>query len=175
MKVVSLIIGLLLAFPAFAQTSINVVGSDDKTAISGFDPVAFFTLKKAVVGDAKLTVVHQGAKWQFSTPENMQTFKQEPSKYVPAWGGHCAWAVSENGISAKKLSGGFEIIDGKLYLFSYGNRIKDGARDDFLYGRWSKDMRLRDGEKYWPELSRRLDEGTLAQPNASNYVRSRFE
>jgi YHS domain-containing protein len=158
-----------------AQTSINVVGSDDATAISGFDPVAFHTLKKAVKGDARFVVSHLGAQWLFASPEHMQSFKQDPERYMPAWGGQCAWAVSENGISSKKLSGDFEFVDGKLYLFAFGNSARDGAIRDFLYGRWPRASRVRDGDKNWPELKRQLEAGTLRQANASNYQRTRFD
>jgi hypothetical protein len=105
----------------------------------------------------------------------MKLFQANPEKYLPAWGGHCAWGVSENAVSRKLLSGDFEMIDGKLYLFSFGNSRKSSARDDFLYGRYSKDLRIRDGERYWPDLKRRLEDGSLVQATSQNYVRSRFE
>lgn len=170
-----LLLGLLLSSACLAQTSFNTMGSDDSTAISGYDPVAFHTAKKAVRGDPKLSHSYAGAKWVFVTEENMKLFEGNPEKYLPAWGGHCAWAVSENTLSQKLLSGDFELIDGKLYLFSFGNSRKSSARDDFLYGRWPKDRRIQDGDRYWPDLKRRLEDGSLVQATSQNYKKSQFE
>ena len=158
------------------QTFVNTVGSDDKTAISGFDTVAFFTEEKAIRGSPAFEHSYRGAKWRFSNQEHLKLFQVNPEKFMPEWGGQCAWAVSESGsISPKKLSGSFEFIEGKLYLFAFGNRAADSARDSFLYGQWPADMRIRDGNKYWPELKRKLEEGVVVQPNSSNYRRSEFE
>lgn len=169
------VLSVLAPVAALAQVSINIVGSDDNTAISGFDAVAFQTQKQTLVGDKQFAHAHGGATWRFSSAENLKAFQADPEKYVPAWGGHCAWAVSENGISSKKLSGAFEIIDGKTYVFSYGNRSKDGAKDDFLYGRVSRHMRLTDGNRFWPAIKSDLESGSRQQPNASSYTKSRFE
>jgi YHS domain-containing protein len=166
---------LALSVGALAQTSINTVGSDDRTAISGFDPVGFLAEKKALPGSPALSHDYGGAKWLFSSPENLEAFRANPEKFVPAWGGQCAWAISEGTLSTKKLSGAFEVIDGRTYLFAYGNNTKTGPRDDFLYGRTSRPMRLREGDKHWSEFKKKLEAGQLLQPNSSNYTRTRFE
>lgn len=170
-----LLLGLLLSSACVAQTSWNTMGSDDSTAISGYDLVAFHTVKKTLRGDPKISHTYAGAKWLFATEENRKLFESDPDKYLPAWGGHCAWGVSENGLSRKLLSGDFEMIDGKLYLFSLGNSRKSSARDDFLYGRWPRDRRIQDGNRYWPELKRKLEDGSLVQATSANYTKSRFE
>ena len=166
---------LLLSACALAQTFVNTVGSDDGVAISSFDPVAFFTQKKAIVGKPEFSHAYLGAKWLFSSEENLKAFQATPEKYLPEWGGQCATCVSENCISTKKLSGDFEIVDAKLYLFAHGNQSKSQAKDAFVYGRTSKAMRIRDGDKYWSDLKRKLEDGSAVQPNATNYRRSRFE
>jgi YHS domain-containing protein len=173
-----LLVGLslsLLASAASAETSINVIGSDDRTAISGYDPVGFIVQQKALVGNPQFAHEHAGAKWLFSSAENLKAFQAEPDKYLPAWGGHCAWEVSEGGVSTKKLSGAFAVLDGKTYLFSYGNRAKDGPKDDFLYGRVPLHIRLTEGNKHWSSIKPELESGVRLQPIAWNYVRSRFE
>lgn len=156
-------------------SAFNTMGADDSTAISGYDPVAFHTVQKALRGDPKLAHSYRGAKWVFATEENRRLFEDNPEKYLPAWGGHCAWAVSENLLSHKLLSGDFAMIEGKVYLFSFGNGRKSGARDDFLYGRRSAYQRIRDGDGYWPELKRKLEDGSIAQATSRNYKKSPFE
>jgi len=169
------ILSALSLLTAQANTAINTVGSDDRTAIAGFDVVSFFNAKKSVPGTLQYSFEYEGVKWLFSTEENLNAFKAKPDAFLPAWGGHCAWAISEKSISSKKVSGDFEIIDGKLYLFSYGRNQKSGAKDDFLYGRYSKSLRLRDGERAWPEIKAGLENGTLPQPDSKTYQKSQFE
>ena len=158
-----------------AQTASNTTGSGDSTAINGYDVVAFHTQRKALHGDAKISVGYGGAKWLFSSEENKALFESAPEKYLPAWGGQCAWAVSHGGLSRKLLSGDFEVIQGQLYLFSYGNNRKSGARDHFVYGRHPVNILVRDGNRHWPELKRKLEEGSMAQPDLGNYSKSPFE
>jgi len=174
-RLVTLLFLFFLSTQAFAETFINTTGSDDKTAISGFDTVAFFTEKKAIPGKPGFEFSYLGAKWLFSSQENLNLFQKNPEKYMPEWGGQCAWAVSENLLSKKKITDSFEFINGKLYLFSFGNDSKDAAKNDFLYGRRRANMRIPDGDKNWLELKRKLKEGVIAQPNSSNYRKSRFE
>ena len=174
-QVLVVAVGLLLSSMCLAQTSFNTMGSDDSTAISGFDPVAFHTVKKALRGDLKISHSYGGAKWIFASEENRKLFEASPEKYTPAWGGHCAWAVPRNSLSRKLLSGDFEVIEGKLYLFSFGNSRKSAARDDFLYGRYSPSMSIRDGNGHWADLRRRLEDGSLVQESSSDYTRSPYE
>lgn len=82
----------------------------------GYDVVAYFS-NKAVEGDKKFTTEFDGVKFKFSTKENLEIFKKNPKKYVPAYGGYCAYAV---GVKAKKVGidpETFQIRDKKLYLF----------------------------------------------------------
>jgi YHS domain-containing protein len=174
-RLLSLLFCLLVSSVSLAETYINTTGSDDKTAISGFDTVSFFTTKKAVPGKPEFEFSHLGAKWLFSSAENMKLFHENPEKYMPEWGGQCAWCVSENCLSQKKVDGSFEFLSGKLYLFSPGNNKKSGALDDFMYGRWPQSRRVSDGQGNWAELKKKLEDGTLTQPNASTYRKTRFD
>lgn len=82
----------------------------------GFDVVAYFA-NKAIEGNKKYTAEFDGVKFKFSSKKNLEAFKKNPKKYVPAYGGYCAYAI---GAKAKKVSidpKTFEIRDGKIYLF----------------------------------------------------------
>jgi YHS domain-containing protein len=82
----------------------------------GYDVVAYFgnTFKE---GDIKFTTAYDGVKFKFSTKENLETFKESPEKYIPAYGGHCAYALGAKGKRASIDPETFEIKEGKLYLF----------------------------------------------------------
>ncbi|MDD7915434.1 YHS domain-containing (seleno)protein [Polaribacter ponticola] len=82
----------------------------------GYDVVAYFN-NKAVEGSKKFVATYDGVKFKFSTKDNLETFKKSPKKYVPEYGGFCAYAI---GVKGKKVSidpKTFEIRDEKLYLF----------------------------------------------------------
>ncbi|HEX6567161.1 MAG TPA: YHS domain-containing (seleno)protein [Chthoniobacterales bacterium] len=83
--------------------------------LQGYDPVAYFTQKKAVKGSPKYQTTYQGATYYFSSATDLATFKKGPSKYVPQYGGFCA-----NGIANRQANAGdptvFFVLKGKLYV-----------------------------------------------------------
>lgn len=84
-------------------------------AINGYDPVAYFTLNKAVMGNKTYTLTWKDATWYFSSQENLALFRASPQKYTPQFGGYCAFAIGK-GFTANTDPGAFTIIEGKLYL-----------------------------------------------------------
>ncbi len=82
----------------------------------GYDVVAYFS-NKVEKGDTKFITSYDRVKFKFSTKENLETFKESPNKYIPAYGGHCAYAIGAKGKRASIDPETFEIKDGKLYLF----------------------------------------------------------
>ena len=105
---------------AMRQKQFNL---DDQVAIKGYDPVAYFKLNKAVKGNKNLSVSHQGIVYYFSSVENREEFKKNPSTYEPQYGGWCAYAMGAKGEKVSIDPETFKIINGKLYLFyhSYFN------------------------------------------------------
>ncbi|MEM6665050.1 MAG: YHS domain-containing (seleno)protein [Pseudomonadota bacterium] len=113
---------------AFAGATGAIAGEQyvDETgfAVSGYDPVAFFSLEQAPVGEAQpkavpglasITAEWNGAKWAFATEENKATFLADPEKFAPAYDGHCAYGLAKGG----KVPGNpnlWRIVDGTLYL-----------------------------------------------------------
>ncbi|RZK56100.1 MAG: YHS domain protein [Pedobacter sp.] len=94
---------LLLVFsltPASAQTAQRKKNFNlDKSAlaIEGFDPVAYFTLKKAVQGKKEISLINDGVIYHFATTQNRELFKANPLKYEPQFGGWCAYAMGKTG------------------------------------------------------------------------------
>lgn len=111
MKQILLLLTLLLSFvsPTFAADDVAL------PAIGGYDPVSYFTEGKAVRGSGFNTAQFEGQSYLFSTKENVATFKANPAKYAPQFGGWCAYGAS----LGKKFYVDptvFEVVDGKLYL-----------------------------------------------------------
>ena len=84
--------------------------------LQGYCPVAYFALRKAIQCDSQFTSTHGGKLYHFASEEAKQEFDKNPDKYVPAYGGLCAFGMSiEKEFEACPTN--FKIIDGKLHLF----------------------------------------------------------
>ena len=124
-KLILALIVATLALPVFAQTKSLLNLDQAGVAIQGYDPVAFFTDKKPVKGEQKFLLKHDGAIYFFASKEHKDAFKAEPEKYVPGFGGYCAYGVSRNKLVEIDVAA-FQIVDGKLLL-----QYSQGVRDDF--------------------------------------------
>ena len=118
-------------------------GFFSSVALSGYDPVAYFTENKPVKGDSRYSTEYQGAQWHFSSAVNRDAFVADPKRYAPQYGGYCAWAVSE-GDTASADPKLWKIIDGKLYL-NY---------DADVQKKWELDIagHIRKADKNWPAV-----------------------
>lgn len=86
-------------------------------AIHGYDPVSYYVDDKPLEGKKSISISYNGAVYFFSTPKNLETFKKNPSKYEPAYGGWCAYAMGAKGEKVDIDPETYKIINGKLYLF----------------------------------------------------------
>ena len=96
----------------------DIYAHKTKGAIRGADTVAYWSLEpgaKAVRGDKNISHEYMGATWYFSTEENRNLFAENPEKYLPEYGGYCAFAVS-HGFTKTVDPDYWHIVDGKLYL-----------------------------------------------------------
>lgn len=107
---------LLVPFMAQAKISYN---DESKFGIHGYDAVAYLTDKKAVAGKENISSTYDGVTYLFSTASNKEKFALEPLKYIPAYGGWCAYAMAD-GEKVDVDPKTFKIIDGKTYLFYNG-------------------------------------------------------
>lgn len=118
---VGVIAGSVMITPAVAQTEADArkkqFNQEAGLAIGGYDPVAYFTQHKAVKGTAANAYTHQGVTYRFASAKHLETFKQSPAKYEPAYGGWCAYAMGATGEKVEIDPETFKVKDGKLYLF----------------------------------------------------------
>lgn len=102
-------------------------------AIQGYDPVAYFLQNKAVKGSKDLAVFHQGVVYYFSSANNKEEFKKNPTKYEPQYGGWCAYAMGAKGEKVSIDPETYKIVGGKLYLFYnklFNNTLTDWNKDE---------------------------------------------
>lgn len=117
--------------------------SSDGLALRGHDPVAYFKAGTPKKGDPSLMAKHAGGLYHFSSQKNKILFESDPGKYLPAYGGYCAYGTAVNA----KVDGDpnvWNIVDGKLYLNI--NRSVDRT--------WKrkKQTYIRQADKIWPKL-----------------------
>ncbi|MEZ4805329.1 MAG: YHS domain-containing (seleno)protein [Bacteroidia bacterium] len=91
--------------------------TSNNLAIKGYDPVAYFTSNKAILGDKKYAVKANGILYYCSSASNMKLFLQNYNKYEPQFGGWCAYAMGNSGEKVSIDPKTFKLINGKLYLF----------------------------------------------------------
>ena len=114
----------LLTMPstdAAAKPRINTIGLRG-VAIKGYDPVAYFTRRAPTRGSKKFSLRHAGAEWRFANAENKAAFATNPRKYIPAYGGYCAYGVAQ-GYLVKIEPTAWSVRGGKLYL-NYNRSIQ---------------------------------------------------
>ncbi len=87
----------------------------DGVALSGYDAVAYFVDGKPLKGSASHRSVYAGAIYYFASAEHKAVFETDPSRYIPAYGGWCAYAASINKLSPVDPER-WEIVDGRLIL-----------------------------------------------------------
>lgn len=143
MLAVGLALSALLTLPVatLANDVTNFV--EDGYAIKGTDPVAYFTEGKPIPGKKAYSTQYQDVTWLFSSEENLNKFKKDPTKYAPQYGGWCATGVSF-GVKIPIQPEQWKIVDGKLYLNAHA-----GAQRHFL-----KDPKatIARANENWPEI-----------------------
>ena len=115
---------------ALRKKQFNLEGN---LAIDGYDPVAYFKSGKAIKGKKDLVVNHQGVVYYFSSLENREEFKSNPSHFEPEYGGWCAYAMGEKGEKVNIDPETFKIVNGKLCLFYnkfFNNTLKSWNKDE---------------------------------------------
>ena len=85
--------------------------------------------KKPKEGDEEYSTTYNGAVYLFSSKENKALFLANPEKYIPAYGGWCAYAMGKTGDKIAIDPETYKIINGKLYLFY--NRFFNNTLEDW--------------------------------------------
>lgn len=149
----ALAIGLSAAAPGFAADEFNVTNGISSAGVPlglhGVDAVALTRHHDVAEGSARHTVVTNDVAYYFASAESAKLFEGDPDRYLPQYGGFCAYAVAVG----KKFDGDpryADIVDGKLYLF---------VNED-IYVKYKQDRQniLRKAEATWPSIQHKAVE-----------------
>ena len=144
--ILTIIVTLLGSASAFAADEYNVsrgiTTAGVPLGLHGVDAVALTSLGAVAEGDAAYTVVEDGNAYYFASQESADQFAASPDKYLPQYGGFCAYAVA----LGRKFDGDpmfADIVDGKLFLFV------NAIFEKYLA---NKDEILAKAEEVWPKI-----------------------
>jgi YHS domain-containing protein len=134
---------LLLALPRGVRAQAPVVNAEDGVALAGHDPVAYFTETRPVPGQAEITAAHDGVTYRFASAGNRDAFLAEPARYLPQYGGWCAYGMAR-GYKAVVDPAAFTVAGGKLYL-NYNAAIA---------AQWQRNRahEIRRADAHWPTV-----------------------
>lgn len=95
----------------------NYFVNDKNVAVNGYDVVNYFTTYTAQRGSKNFSMEYKGVAYFFENAGNLKAFKKNPEKYLPQYGGYCAFAMGAHNAKVPSDPKTFKIYNGKLYLF----------------------------------------------------------
>lgn len=143
MKLYTFLLTLLFLASISSSTFAANIHTNSTTGVQGYDLVSYHSESGPVRGNGHYVSEHNGVTYLFSSKKNKQAFDKNPQKYLPEYGGYCAYGVSVG----KKFVGDpqvWKLVDGKLYL----------NLDENIQKEWEKDIpgRIAMADKEWPKI-----------------------
>lgn len=113
-------------------------------AIQGYDVVSYLE-KRAEKGRKDFSFEYGDVIWHFTTAEHRDQFRQDPERYLPAYGGFCSYSVGR-GFPATADPRAFSVEGQQLYLFF----------DKAVQAVWEQDRGrlIAAADRYWPRVHR---------------------
>ena len=134
------------AAPKEAKSSKIAVNVDGKGVIlKGYDAVAYFKQGKPLKGNPAIESTYQGVTYLFASAANKADFDKDPAKYVPQYGGFCAYGVANGVLANTESPNAFTVYKGKLYLC--------GNQDALKSFKTNIDDNIGKADAYWRQLT----------------------
>ena len=92
--------------------------------MKGYDAVAYFKQGKPLKGNPAIESTYQGVTYLFASAANKADFDKDPAKYVPQYGGFCAYGVANGAIFNIESPNAFTVYKGKLYIGGNQDALK---------------------------------------------------
>ena len=85
----ALLIWAVMVTGAYAASNV----ANSTTGVNGYDLVSYHDSKRPLRGNGHYVSVHDGVTYTFANEENKGSFDSNPDKYLPAYGGYCAFGT----------------------------------------------------------------------------------
>jgi YHS domain-containing protein len=149
-KAVFAILFTVIGSAGFAQNFKASHNTDDsKIALLGYSPVSYLDLGIAQKGVKEYKATFDGLNYYFTTKELKSKFTESPEKYLPQYGGYCAFGISV-GAKFRADPNKFVVKEGKYFLFLYD--IEVDAQQLWLSG--NHDKLVAKADNNWEKLSK---------------------
>jgi YHS domain-containing protein len=89
---------------------------EKRLALSGYDPVSYFTPGHPEKGSAEFSAAFDDATYWFKNAEHRAIFLADPDHYAPQFNGYCTVMMSR-GEKYEADPEAWAIADGKLWVF----------------------------------------------------------
>jgi YHS domain-containing protein len=116
--------------------------------MSGYSPVSYLDQNRAQPGSPRFSAVHEGVTYFFASEQERVTFEKAPERYMPAYGGFCAFGCSVDSEFVPDPTS-FQIIDGKTHLFLKNKEVDAKA----LWRDGDQAELLKKADAYWHSRS----------------------
>ncbi|MEQ8362869.1 MAG: YHS domain-containing (seleno)protein [Cyclobacteriaceae bacterium] len=147
-KSILVVSAILVSTLTYAQDKKAYNIDDSKIALQGYSPVSYLDLGIAQVGLKEYKASYNGLNYYFTSQDQKKKFEANPTKYLPQYGGFCAFGVSV-GAKFRVDPNKFLVKDGKYFLFLYDLEVD--AQQLWLAGK-HKDL-LSTADTNWNKLS----------------------
>ncbi len=118
-------------------------------ALEGYCPVAYFAVNKPVRGKPEYASTHNGVTYHLVSADAKRAFDADPEKYIPAFGGWCAFGMSvEDKFPVDPTN--FKIVDGRLMLFLRNKNVDAVA----LWNQGNEKELIMKSDAHWKSVSR---------------------
>lgn len=117
-------------------------------ALEGYCPVAYFAVDKAVRGKPEFASTYEDVTYHLVSADAKKAFDASPEKYVPAFGGWCAFGMAVHDkfpVDPTK----FKIVGGRLLVF-LNNKNVDAQK---LWNSGDEKELLEKAEAHWAKVS----------------------
>ena len=114
------VIGLVLVFSitAYAQDKQAYNIDNSNIALQGYSPVSYLDLGLAQMGSKAFKSEHDKVVYYFTSDAQKQKFDADPERYLPQYGGYCAFGIYA-GAKFRVDPNKFIVKEDKYYLFLY--------------------------------------------------------
>ncbi|WP_299431199.1 YHS domain-containing (seleno)protein [uncultured Maribacter sp.] len=122
-------LALVMSSVVFAQDKMANNIDNSNIALAGYSPVSYLDLGLAQKGNKNFKSEHKKVVYYFTSAEQKTTFDKNPGKYLPQYGGFCAFGCYA-GAKFRVDPNKFIVEDGKYYL--YLNNVELDAKQLWL-------------------------------------------
>jgi hypothetical protein len=142
------VLSLALGLAGLLSLAANPARADGlRLAISGYDPVAYFTDNKPVAGQDQFEYQWHNLRWYFASAAHRALFVHDPEHYAPQYDGYCAVGVEVHPAHKDTVDPkAWAIVNGKLYLthnLHWLSVWRENTADN-----------IKRGDENWPSVSK---------------------